>query len=145
MKKVFPGASPGTDIFAQLNSGIKNDNHSHPQLEKRDASRLSKKTKQLNLWESPRKPAAEASPHLQIKSVAACERIDPKEIRYALWIYPHAVRACGGQYSADEAHKICKAVKGWDWVLDENNRPYCLPQLEALIDSIIKRSAGGEA
>jgi len=25
------------------------------------------------------------------------------------------------------------------------DRLYCLPQLEALIDSIIKRSAGGEA
>jgi len=44
MKKVFPGASPGTDIFAQLNSGIKNDNHSHPQLDNRDASRLSRKS-----------------------------------------------------------------------------------------------------
>jgi DNA-directed RNA polymerase subunit RPC12/RpoP len=32
------------DIFAQLNSGYKNDNHSYPQIEKRDASRLSQKS-----------------------------------------------------------------------------------------------------
>jgi len=86
----------------------------------------------------------DVSPYLQIKSIPVDERVDPKEIRYALGIYPHAVRACGGQFTGDEAHQIAKATKGWDWVLDENNRPYCLPQLEALIDSIIKRSAGGE-
>ena len=114
-------------------------------LDKRDASLLSPKSKQLKLWESPQSPVAEASSYLQIKSVPVKERVNPKEIRYALWIYPHAVRACGGQYSADEAHKICQAVKGWDWGLDENNRPYCLPQLEALINSIIKRSVGGES
>jgi|GEM_PF-3387667 hypothetical protein len=110
----------------------------------RDASRLSQKSKQITIWESPQSPAAEALSYLQIKSVPVSERIDPKEIRYELRIYPDAVRACGGQYSADEAHKICQAVKGWHWGLDENNRPYCLPRLEALIDNIIKRSARGE-
>jgi hypothetical protein len=94
---------------------------------------------------SPQKPAAKESPYLQIKSVPVDERVDPKEIRYALWIYPYLVRACGGQFTGHEAHQIAKATKGWDWQLDENNRLYCLPQLEALIDSIIKRSAGGEA
>lgn len=33
----------------------------------------------------------------------------------------------------------------WDWEMDENNRPNCLAQLEGLLDSVIKRSAGGEA
>lgn len=108
-------------IFSQLNSNSNSDNHSHPQIDNCDAS-----------------------PYLQIKSVSVEERVNPKEICYALWIYPHAVRACGGQYSADEAHKICQAVKGWDWVLDEkNNHPYCLPQLEELINSITKQSVGG--
>jgi len=101
----------------------------------------SKKSRQLNLWESPQKAAVEASPYLQIQSVPVKERVDPKEIRYELWIYPHAVRACGGQYSADEAHKIYGAVKKWDWKLGENNRLYCLTQLEAVIDSIIKSSS----
>jgi len=114
-------------------------------LDNRDASRLSRQPKQLNLWESPQKPAAEASPYLQIKSVPVRERVNPKEIRYTLWIYPHAVRACGGQFTGHEAHQIAKATKGWNWLLDENNRLYCLPQLEALINSIIKRSVGGEA
>jgi hypothetical protein len=102
--------------------------------------------KQLSLpLVAPQKPAAKESPYLQIKSVPVDERVDPKEIRYALWIYPHLVRACGGQFTAEEAHEIAKATKGWDWQLDENNRLYCLPQLEALIDSIIKCSPGGEA
>lgn len=87
----------------------------------------------------------DVSPYLQIKSVPVEERVNPKEIRYALWIYPHAVRACGGQFTGDEAHQIAKATKGWDWQLDENNHLYCLSQLEALLDSIIKRSAGGKA
>jgi hypothetical protein len=147
MKKVFPVTSPGTDILSQK-SPVEG-------REKRNASRLSQKapverrvegtSKQLTIWESPRKPAAEASPYLQIKSVPVDERVDPKEIRYALGIYPHAVRACGGQFTGDEAHQIAKATKGWDWQLDENNHPYCLSQLEALLDSIIKRSAGGKA
>ena len=114
-------------------------------LEKRDASRLSRKAKQLTLWKPQQKPAAEASPYLQIKSVPVKERVNPKEIRYELWVYPHIVRVCGGQFTGQEAHQIAKATKGWDWALDENNRPYYLPQLEALIDSIIKRSAGGKA
>ena len=41
-KKNLPVASLGAVIFAQLNSNHKSDNHSHPQLEKRDASRLSR-------------------------------------------------------------------------------------------------------
>jgi hypothetical protein len=132
-------------ILSQLNRRSKNDNHSYSQADNHNASGICKKSKQLNLWEFPKKPAVETAPYLQIRSIAVEERVNPKEIRDALWIYPHAVRACGGQYSADEAHKICRAVKSWDWVLDENNRPYCLPQLEALIDSIIKRSVGGVA
>lgn len=135
-------------ILSQLNSECNSDNRSHSQIDNIDncdASRFSQQPKQLNLWKAQRKPEAEASPYLQIKSVPVEERVNPKEIRYALWIYPHAVRACGGQYSADEVHRICQAVKSWDWELDENNHPYCLPQLEELINSIIKRSVGGEA
>ncbi len=125
MKKVSPVTSSGANILAQ-NPPVKG-------RQIRDASRLSQK------------PAAEASHYLQIKSVPVRERVNPKEIRYALWIYPHGVRACGGQFTGHEAHQIAKATKGWDWALDENNRLYCLPQLEALIDSIIKRSQGVRA
>lgn len=55
-------------------------------------------------------------------------------------ILPHGIRAAGGQYRAEEAHAIANAVKGWDWSLDENQRPFCLPALEALLDSISKQS-----
>jgi hypothetical protein len=44
-------------------------------------------------------------------------------------------------HNASRIHQSSK----WNWVVDENNHPYCLPQLEALIDSIVKRSVGGEA
>jgi len=84
--------------------------------------------------------------YLQIASVPAEERINPKENRYVLLIQPQGIRACGGQFTADEAHQIAKATKGWDWALDGNNRPYCLPALESLLDSIIERvNQGGEA
>jgi len=36
MKKIFPASSPGTDIVPQLNSGCKNDSHSHSQLNVND-------------------------------------------------------------------------------------------------------------
>ncbi len=87
----------------------------------------------------------EAAPYLQIASVPIRERISPREPRYILVILPQKIRAIAGQFTGHEAHQIAKATKGWDWQLDENNRLYCLPQLEALIDSIIKQSAGGEA
>ena len=94
---------------------------------------------------SIREPAA----YLQIVSVSVAERIavDPKENRYILLIQPYNVRACAGQYSAAEVYEIVRAARGWDWHLDERHRPRCLPALEKLIDSIIKRFAvrGGEA
>ena len=108
----------------------------------RNEARSPLRAKKLDLWDQAEK---EKLPYLQIKSVRVDERVDPKEIRYALWIYPHLVRACGGQFTGHEAHQIAKATKGWDWELNEDDRPYCLPRLEALIDSIIKRSVGGEA
>lgn len=88
-------------------------------------------------------PTRKASPYLQIASVAAEERINQRENRYILLIQPQGIRACGGQFTADEAHQITKAIKAWDWTLDGNNRPYCLPALESLLDSITQRSSQG--
>jgi hypothetical protein len=88
-------------------------------------------------------PTRKASPYLQIASVRAEERINQRENRYILLIQPQGIRACGGQFTADEAHQITKAIKAWDWTLDGNNRPYCLPALESLLDSITQRSSQG--
>jgi hypothetical protein len=84
----------------------------------------------------------EASPHLQITSVDFDEKISPKENRYILLIQPQGIRAAGGQYTADEAYEIAKGTWGWDWKLDENNHPYCLAELEALLDAICRQAAG---
>lgn len=77
---------------------------------------------------------------LQITSVPVAERIDPKENRYILLLQPQGIRAAAGQFTANEAHQIAKAVKNWDWTLDADNRPRCLPALEALLNTIVKRS-----
>lgn len=87
----------------------------------------------------------EASPYLQIQSIPITERINPREPRYILVILPQRVRAFGGQFIVEEAHAIAKATRHWDWSLDENKRPRCLPALEALLDNICKRSAVKES
>lgn len=91
---------------------------------------------------------SEIRPCLQIESVPEGERVDPKQNSYVLVVQPHNIRACGGQYTADEAYQIAKATRNWDFSLDENQRPRCLPQLVRLLDGIIKRThqqgKGGE-
>jgi hypothetical protein len=82
----------------------------------------------------------EPKSQLQITSVPVAERIDPKENRYILVIRPQGIRAAAGQYTAAEAHEIARLTKKWDWTLDASNRPQCLPALEALLTSIVKRS-----
>ena len=108
-------------------------------------SRKNLKPRQLSLWHPIQQPGQK--PFLQIASVPLQERVNPKEHRYCLIIQPIGVRACGGQFTSDEAYRIGKATKRWDWSLDAFNRPRCLPDLEALIDDICKQSAanGGEA
>lgn len=107
--------------------------------------RTSEEFTQLSIWHPIHSP--EQKPFLQIESVPRQERVNPKEHRYCLIIQPIGVRACGGQFTSDEAYRIGKATKRWDWSLDAFNRPRCLPDLEALIDDICKQSAanGGEA
>lgn len=83
---------------------------------------------------------SEIRPCLQIASVPEGERVDRRQNSYVLVVQPHNIRACGGQYTADEAHEIAKATRGWDFSLDENQRLKCLPQLERLLDGIIKRT-----
>lgn len=80
-----------------------------------------------------------ATPYLQIASAPLAERVNQEQNRYILLIQPQGIRACGGQYTADEVHAIAKLTKGWDWELDENSRPHCLGRLEALLDAIINR------
>ena len=113
-----------------------------PQRRQSELFTLTNKRQKSHKRQSPHQ-----SPYLQIASVPIKERIDPKEVRYVLIILPHNIRAAAGQYTAQEAHAIANATKGWDWSLDENQRPFCLPALEALLDSICKHSAfkGGEA
>ena len=98
----------------------------------------------LDLAPSPQ-AKLEASPFLQIASVPLRERIVSTEHRYQLLIQPHSIRACGGQFTAEEAHEIAKATKGWDWRLDERDRPNCLPRLEQLLNQILRNQikAGG--
>jgi hypothetical protein len=66
-------------ILSQLNSGCKSDNHSHPQLEKRDASRLSRKAEQLTIWKTPQNPAPSAKLFRQKPQIVSISGIPPKE------------------------------------------------------------------
>jgi hypothetical protein len=102
-----------------------------------------KRPQQLSLFSNSRT----ASPYLQIAAAPIAERINPKENRYVLLIQPLGLRATAGQFSAEEAHQIAKATKGWDWSLDKNGRLRCLTRLEAVLDVICKRSffEGGDA
>jgi hypothetical protein len=99
----------------------------------------------LNLASS-QQAKSEVSPYLQIASAPLAERINPKENRYILLILPANVRATAGQYTSNEAFEIARLTKGWDWRLDERDRPKCLPRLEQLLDQICKKSTakGGE-
>lgn len=98
-------------------------------------------SKQLKIWE-PSQAKEEVSPYLEIASVPVNERINPHENRYILVILPLGCRAAAGQYTAKEAHVIANAVKGWNWWLGADDRLRCLARLEALLDSICKRSFG---
>lgn len=80
-------------------------------------------------------------PRLEIQSVPIAERVDPKRNSYILVIQPVGVRAAGGQYTADEANEIAGRTKGWDFSLDKDGRPRCLPRLVALLEQICERSA----
>lgn len=88
----------------------------------------------------------EGTPYLQIQGVPITQRVDPERISYVLVVQPVGVRACGGQFTADEAYEIAKLTKGWDWRLDPDDKPRCLGRLEALLERICKRSSlGNEA
>jgi hypothetical protein len=87
---------------------------------------------QLCIWHPIQSP--EQKPFLQIESVPLQDRVNPKENRYALWIYPQGIRACGGQFTAEEAHEISKSTRGWDC---SNSQV----ALERLADGICKRSS----
>jgi hypothetical protein len=88
----------------------------------------------------------EGTLYLQIQSVQIPERVDPERNSYVLVVQPVGVRACGGQFTADEAYEIARLTKGWDWRLDPDDKPRCLGRLEALLERICKRSSlGNEA
>ncbi len=146
-----------TKIVAQLEPKIKPAGRLQHFREKRSSALFRQETiqtqiktrknsphsqKQLSLpVESIQKPRV--SPQLQIASVPLVERINSKENRYILLVQPQGIRACDGQFTADEAYQIAKLTKRWDWSLDGNNRLYCLAALEQLLDSIIKQSSQG--
>jgi hypothetical protein len=121
-----------------------------PEIKPEQEFQQSEHPPQLCLDLAPSSQAmAEASPFLQITSVPLVERVVATGHRYQLLIQPHGVRACGGQFTAEEAHQIALATRGWDWRLDEHSRPKCLGRLEQLLDRICKKSAaitikGGE-
>lgn len=125
--------------YSGLEYNNENHSHSHP------APRVANKCQKSHKRQSPQ-AKEEVSAYLQIASLPIKERIDPKELRYVLLILPHGIRACGGQFSAEEAHAIAQKTKGWSWNLDADGRLQYLAQLEALLDRICKRSArkGGE-
>jgi hypothetical protein len=87
---------------------------------------------QLNIWHPI--PLPDQKPFLQIASVPLQERVNPREHRYCLVIQPLGVRACGGQFTAEEAHEISKSTRGWDC---SNSQV----ALERLADGICKRSS----
>jgi hypothetical protein len=102
MKKVFPGDAPGTDIFPQK-SPVEGK-------EKRDASRLSRKSKQLNLWEPLQSPVPEAELFRQKPQIVSISGISPKE--------PHRYRVVlgaevlGDRLNLDEALKLAQGGEG---------------------------------
>lgn len=104
----------------------------------RKSDRKRERLKSLSISDPP--------PYLQIQSVPVAERVDPERNSYILVLQPVGIRAAAGQYAPAEADEIARATRGWDWSLDENQRPVSLPALERLLDGICKRSAkGGEA
>jgi hypothetical protein len=79
MKKANSLGASSSNIVAQLNSANKNDNHSHPQLEKRDASRLCRKAEQLTIWKTPQNPAPSVKLFRQKPQIVSISGISPKE------------------------------------------------------------------
>ncbi|HEY9615102.1 hypothetical protein [Allocoleopsis sp.] len=80
-------------------------------------------------------------PYLQIQSVPIDQRVDPERNSYILLIQPIGIRAAAGQYSTAETDEVTQATRGWDWRLDENQRPKCLGRLVELLERICKKSA----
>lgn len=106
--------------------------HEKPYQQKR---RKKPRSESLSISDSP--------PYLQIVSVPIDQRVDPERNSYILVIQPVDVRAAGGQWSAEEAYQILKVTRRWDFSLDEDGKPKCLEEFEALLDSICNK--GGAA
>jgi hypothetical protein len=101
MKKVFPGDAPGTDIFPQK-SPVKGK-------EKRDASRLSRKLKQLNLWEPLQSPVPEAELFRYKPQIVSTPGVCLKErCRYRVVL---GTEVLGDRLTLDEALLLAKGGK----------------------------------
>jgi hypothetical protein len=75
-------------------------------LEKRDASRLSQKVKQLTLWESPQNPVPEAGLFRQKPQIVSTPGVCPKErCRYRVVL---GAEVLGDQLNLDAALKLAK-------------------------------------
>jgi hypothetical protein len=92
-KNNSPVASSGANIFAQ-----------NPPVEgrqKRDASRLSEKSKQVNLWKSPQSPVPEAGLFRQKPQIVSISGISLKELhRYQVVLRGEVL---GDRLTLDEA------------------------------------------
>ena len=98
MKKVFPAASSGANILAQKSPVERR--------EKRDASRFSRKPKQLNLWESPQNPVPEAQLFRHKPQVSSIPGIPLKE-RHRYRVTSEG-EVLGDFLSLDEATELAK-------------------------------------
>ena len=97
-------ASFRPDILAQPNRVYKNDNYSHSH--NRNASRISRRSKQLNLWESPQNPVPEAQLFRRKPQVSSIPGIPLKERhRYRV---TSGGEVLGDFLSLDEAIELAK-------------------------------------
>jgi hypothetical protein len=97
-------------ILSQLNSNYKNDNYSHPQLDKRDASRLSQKSTQLSIWEPLQSPVPEAVLFRHKPQIVSTPGIPPKERhRYRVLL---AGEVLGDRLNLDQALKLAQGGSG---------------------------------
>jgi hypothetical protein len=96
-------------ILSRVTSQAKSENHSHPQSKKLDASRICKESKQLTLWESPQKPAAETKLFSEKPQIVSIPGVPPKEQhRYRVTL---GNQILGDRLTLDQALALAKR---WD-------------------------------
>lgn len=93
-------------ILSQSHKDRNSDNHSHPQIDNCDASQLSKKPKQLTLWESPQIPVPSAKLFRHKPQISSIPGISLKQRdRYRVMLGDEVM---GDHLILDEALKLAK-------------------------------------